>query len=237
MKPIIVIPTYNERENIVGLLSALFALDIPELEVIVVDDNSPDGTAQAVREYSAAHRVHLVCRNKKLGLGSAYIAGMKKALHLGADAVFEMDADFSHNPADVPRMLAKLAKTDMVVGSRRVSGGRIVGWNVRRHLTSRTANLFSRLVLRLKTRDVTAGFRCYRREVLQSIQFETVKSNGYAFQEELLCRVERAGFIVSEIPVVFTDRKAGKSKLSARDIAEFFLVMARLAMSRQKFSA
>lgn len=228
MKTIIVIPTFNERENIERLLTEIFQLHVPELEVIIVDDSSPDGTAEIVKQLSGEHLVHLIQREKKQGIGSAYIAGFKKALADGAEYIFEMDADLSHDPHDIPRLLHQMNECDLAIGSRRVPGGDIIGWNIRRHFTSFAATVFSRFILKLKTKDVTAGFRCYKRKVLESINVDSVGSNGYAFQEEMLYRTERAGFIVAEVPVIFIDRKKGKSKLSTKDIVEFFVVMVKL---------
>jgi dolichol-phosphate mannosyltransferase len=228
MKPIIVIPTYNERTNIQRLIPALFALHIPNLEVIVVDDNSPDETAQEVEKMREQFPIYCIRRLRKLGLGTAYIAGFKKALALGADILFEMDADFSHDPADIPHLISAIHSADMSIGSRRVAGGKIIGWGWRRHATSACAMWISRMLLNLKTHDVTAGFRCFRRHVLEAIELDTIKSNGYAFQEELLFRVEKKGFRVVEVPVTFTDRTVGNSKLSIIDIWEFFRVMVRL---------
>lgn len=228
MKTIIVIPTYNEAGNIGKLLKAIFAENISDLEVLVVDDNSPDGTAEKVTQLTSVYPVHLEKRSGKLGLGSAYIHGFKKALSLGADYIFEMDADFSHDPDDIPRLLQVMEIADLAIGSRKILGGKVVGWGMLRKFMSNGAMWFSRFVLRLKTKDVTAGFRCFRRNVLESINIETIKSNGYAFQEELLYRTEQRGFRVIEVPVVFVDRQEGKSKLSRKDIVEFFVQVLRL---------
>lgn len=232
MRPIIVIPTYNERDNIVPLIHQLFSLRITNLEIVIVDDNSPDGTAEVIASMRDSYNVHLVKRLHKLGLGTAYIAGFKKALALGADIVFEMDADFSHDPSDVPKLLETMNDYDLAIGSRRALGGKIIGWSWRRHLTSFGANSFARLLLGLKSKDTTAGFRCFRRFVLETIQLETIKSNGYAFQEELLYRVERAGYTIAEVPVLFIDRTKGKSKLGGKDVIEFFVVILRLFLQR-----
>lgn len=229
MKTIIVIPTYNERANITRLIPALFDLKIPELEVIIVDDNSPDETADVAQSFREKYPVYVIKRQRKLGIGTAYVDGFKKALVLGAEIIFEMDADFSHNPVDVPRLITTLENgADLAIGSRRVKGGKIIGWGPRRHLTSFVAMSVARFVLGLKTKDVTAGFRAYRRQVLETILQTEITSNGYAFQEEILYRVEKNKFSISEIPVIFTDRTSGKSKLSSQDIWEFFRVMWRL---------
>ncbi len=228
MKPVIVIPTYNEKDNIAALLQEIFALSVVGLEVVVVDDNSPDGTAKIVEDMSHHHSLHVINREKKLGLGSAYIAGFKKALVLGATHIFEMDADFSHNPKDIPRLLDEAKEHDLVIGSRRVAGGKIVGWSVVRHCTSYGATLFARMFLGLHAKDVTAGFRCMKREVLESIDLDAIASNGYAFQEELLFLIQQKHFSIKEIPVIFVDRKRGVSKLGKKDIIEFFTTMRRL---------
>lgn len=228
MKPVIVIPTYNERENLTRLIPALFNLNIPNLAVIIVDDNSPDETANIAQNFQEQYQVHVIKRQRKLGLGTAYMDGFKKALALKADVIFEMDADFSHDPVDLPRLLAALTTADVAIGSRRVPGGKIISWGPYRHLTSWVAMTLSRLILKLKTKDVTAGFRAYRRQVLETVLQQPILSNGYAFQEEILFRIEKNGFLITEVPVIFTDRTVGKSKLSRADIWEFFKVMNRL---------
>lgn len=234
----IIIPTYNESQNIEKLLKKIFALNIPDLEIIVVDDNSPDNTAEIVRQYYRSpitdHRsLHLIQRPAKLGLGSAYITGFKKALSLGADYIFEMDADFSHDPDDIQRMLETAQNVDLVLGSRKIAGGKIIGWGWLRKIMSNGAMWLSRLLLGLKVRDVTSGFRCFKRRALETIPLDEIKSNGYAFQEEMLYRAQKMGFTISEIPVTFIDRQEGKSKLSKKDIIEFFLIIFKLK-SKQK---
>lgn len=226
MKPVIVTPTYNEALNIEKLLTHIFALPIENLEVIVVDDNSPDGTADIAERFSPKHPVHVVRRKEKSGLGSAYKAGFAKALEIGADRIIQMDADLSHDPDDIVTMLDSHA--DLVIGSRKIKGGSVVGWGFIRTFISAGAMWFSRLMLGLKARDVTAGFRCFSSSALRGIHFESVHSNGYAFQEEMLYRTEKQGFSVAEIPVTFVDRQKGKSKLSKKDIIEFFMIMLKL---------
>lgn len=230
MKPIIILPTYNEKSSIAKLINALFLQNITGLELVVVDDNSPDGTGDIVRELAKHFPIHLISRPQKLGLGSAYLAGFRKALELGADRIFEMDADFSHDPEDVPRLLA--ADADLVIGSRKIAGGKIIGWGIVRKFMSAGAMWSARLCLGLAVKDVTAGFRCFKRTVLESIDLERITSNGYAFQEELLFRTQQLGFDMVEIPVTFIDRQEGKSKLSKKDIVEFFWVMMKLWYSR-----
>ena len=242
MKTSIIIPTYNERENINELCERIFKSNPADVGIIFVDDNSADGTAEEIERIKnkisatlpnpplerAGTPIQIIRRSAKLGLGTAYIEGFKAALAGEADLIMEMDADLSHAPEDIPRMIEAVRDADLVIGSRRVNGGKITGWNARRHFTSSAATWFARLILGLKTRDVTAGFRCYRREVLEKINLDKIKSNGYAFQEEMLFLVERLGFRVKEIPVEFNDRTRGKSKLSFKDVLEYFFTMARL---------
>ncbi len=228
-KTSIIIPTYNERQNINELVTRIFKLNISDLEVIFVDDNSLDNTAKEIAKFFNLYPVKLIQRPKKLGLGSAYIAGFKQAILNGADFIMEMDADLSHAPEDIPRMIDCARDYDLVIGSRKISGGKIIGWNAWRHLMSNGAMIVARLFLNLKTKDVTSGFRCYKRQVLEKIDLNSIKSNGYAFQEEMLYQTEKLGFKIAEIPVKFTDRSRGKSKLSTKDIIEFFKVMIRLS--------
>lgn len=233
MKPVVIIPTYNEAENIEKLIKKIFSLKIDGLEIIIVDDNSPDDTAEKViglqtTDYGQRQPLHLIQRSSKLGLGSAYIAGFKKALDIGADYIFEMDADFSHDPDDLPRLLEAAQNTDLVIGSRKIPGGKIIGWGLGRKIMSSGAMWFSRISLGLKTKDVTSGFRCFSRRVLETIPLDEIKSNGYAFQEEMLYRAQKAGFKITEMPVIFIDRHAGQSKLSKKDIMEFFLIILKL---------
>lgn len=240
MKTVIVIPTYNEAQNIEKLINKIFSLNITDLKIIVVDDNSPDGTTEIITKLLITnYQLHLIKRTGKLGLGSAYIAGFKEALKLGADYIFEMDADFSHDPDDIPRLLQACHSredgnpgADLVIGSRKIAGGKIIGWNWWRKLMSNGAMWISRLLLGLKTRDITAGFRCFRAEVLRKINLGKIKSNGYAFQEEMLFRAEKFGFKIVEIPVTFTDRQKGKSKLDKKDILEFFWVILKLKFKK-----
>jgi len=233
MKICLVIPTFNEKENIRPLTEAIFSLAIPDLEIIFVDDNSPDGTAGEIKSLAGRFHIRLIERPKKLGLGSAYVAGFQQALTDGANFIFEMDADFSHEPKDIPRLLAACQNgAGLAIGSRKIPDGKIIGWNWRRRLMSDGAMFFARLFLRLKTKDITAGFRCWRRETLEKIKLEKIKSDGYAFQEEILYRAERAGFSVIEVPVVFTDRAAGRSKLTGKDILEFFIVTLKIAVKK-----
>lgn len=235
MRTFIVIPTYNESENIVKLINDIFILNIPDLSIIVVDDNSPDGTATLVETTKQVYpNLYLIKRLNKLGIGSAYIIGFKKALSLNADFIMEMDADFSHDPKDIPRLIETCANGfHLTIGSRKIAGGQIVGWNWKRKFMSNGAMLFARIFLGLRAKDVTAGFRCYRREVLEKINLDKIKSNGYAFQEEMLYLTQKNKFQIKEIPVTFNDRAKGQSKLSNKDIAEFFLTVLRLRFKRK----
>ncbi|SRR3989339_482049 len=230
MKPVVIIPTYNESQNIEKLIKKIFALNILDLEIIIVDDNSPDGTGDLVNRLLTIdyRQLHLIRRSDKLGLGSAYLAGFKKALGIGAEFIFEMDADFSHDPDDMPRMLSAAQNYDLVIGSRKIPNGKIIGWGWVRKFMSNGAMWLSRLLLGLKVQDVTSGFRCFKRRVLETIPLDEIESNGYAFQEEMLYRTQKMGFTISEIPVTFIDRQEGKSKLSKKDIIEFFLIILKL---------
>lgn len=229
MKIWLVIPTYNEADNIAGLATTLLALPL-DLSVVVVDDNSPDQTAAAVKALQEKFpRLYLMERPRKLGLGSAYRAGFKFALERGAAAVGEMDADWSHNPTDVLRLAAALKSgAEVAIGSRRIKGGRIVGWSWPRHFMSFGAVTFAHLVLGLKTKDITAGFRLYTKGALDKVPWQKVKSDGYAWQEEMIFWCELAGLKIVEVPVVFADRQRGQSKLKWQDVFEFFVTVLRL---------
>ena len=217
VKPIVVIPTYNEAENIPKLIAALFALQMPNLEVLVVDDQSPDGTGRIVEQLAPSYtgRLHALHRNGPRGLGLAYLSGFTWALGEGADAVIQMDADFSHSPTYVPRFVSLLQEYEVIVGSRYVVGGRLdKEWEAGRVLLSAWANFYARGILRMKTLDVTAGFKCWRRSALEAIRLERVRSNGYVFQVEMAYLCERMGLRVLEVPIYFEDRRIGKSKMS-----------------------
>lgn len=224
---VVVVPTYNERASIGELVDRLFkATD--EVDLLVVDDSSPDGTATVVGDLQRAdERIHLIERPAKLGLGTAYLAGFAWALARGYGAVVEMDADLSHDPADVPRLLGALATADLVVGSRYVPGGRIPNWGLLRRALSRAGNLYARALLGLGVRDATSGFRAYRTTVLQGPTLAGVASEGYAFQIEMVRRVERAGGRVAEIPITFVERHGGRSKMSRRIVLEAVTRVAR----------
>ncbi len=218
MSVVVVVPTYNEANNLPPIVSALLALDVPELSVLVVDDNSPDGTGAVAEKLSATHapRVRVLHRVRKSGLGSAYVAGFREALQTGAGYIVQMDADFSHSPVYVAQMLQDIRDCDVVVGSRYVRGGSLdERWSFGRYFLSWWANsIWVRLILGLKVRDATAGFKCFRRHVLEVIDLERVRSNGYDFQVEMAYLCERMGFRVLEIPIYFEDRRIGHSKMT-----------------------
>lgn len=217
-KVVVVIPTFNEADNLPGLMAELRALAIPGLSVLIIDDNSPDGTGRVAEELAERlPGVIEVChRPKKQGLGRAYLDGFTRALAAGADYIIQMDADFSHPPATIPVMLEHIADCDVVVGSRYVPGGQLdERWSWWRRFLSWWANeVWSRRILRLQTRDITAGFKCWRRATLEGICLERVRSNGYAFQVEMAYLTERLGYRVVEIPIYFEDRRIGQSKMS-----------------------
>ncbi len=214
----IVIPTYNEADNLAELTRALFDLTLPELHVLVVDDASPDGTGDIADQLCTRYpgRFHVIHRPGKLGLGTAYITGFRYALDHGADFIVQMDADFSHSPAYVPRLLAHLDQYDVVVGSRYVPGGRLdERWSWWRHFLSWWANsVYTRLILGIQVRDATAGFKAWRRQTLEGIDLDRIRSNGYVFQVEMAYVTERLGYRVLEIPIYFEDRRIGRSKMS-----------------------
>jgi glycosyltransferase involved in cell wall biosynthesis len=220
MKALVVMPTYNEAESVVGVLDQVLTAD-PRVDVLVVDDGSPDGTARLVAERAVGEpRVHLLERSAKRGLGEAYRAGFAWGLERGYDALVEMDADLSHPPERLPALLDGLAEADLVIGSRYVPGGRTVNWSRLREAISRGGNAYVRLALGVPVRDCTAGYRAYRRQVLEALPVSTVRSNGYCFQVEMAHRTWQEGFRVVEVPIAFTERATGVSKMSKQIVAE-----------------
>jgi dolichol-phosphate mannosyltransferase len=219
-RALVCLPTYEERDNLEPILRAI--LDAaPSVEVLVIDDNSPDGTGQLADAFAAREpRVHVLHRAGKEGLGRAYLAGFAWALERGYDLVLEMDADFSHDPRYLPALLARAADADLVLGSRYVPGGGTVNWGLGRKLISRGGSLYARTILGVRVRDLTGGFKCFRREVLEAIDLPSVQCSGYAFQIELTYRAIRRGFRVAELPIVFADRRVGQSKMSRRIVLE-----------------
>ena len=229
---LVIIPTYNERENIESIIREVLKQNLP-IDVLVVDDNSPDGTGDIVRRLQKRHdRIHLIERSGKLGLGTAYIEGFKWAIKSGYDFVFEMDADFSHNPNDLPRLYHALNDFDLVIGSRYIRGIRVENWPLSRKLLSYSANLFARFVTGVPVRDLTAGFKGIRSSVLKKLDLEKIKADGYGFQIEIHYYTYWNGFRVKEIPIVFVDRRAGKSKMSKQIIKEAFQVVILLGIKR-----
>ena len=228
-RALVIVPTYNERENIRRLVDAVLRQD-GRLEVLVVDDGSPDGTGQLVAELSAEDpRVHLLERAQKMGLGTAYIAGFRWALEREYRYVLEMDADFSHDPAHLPQFLSAIEDADVVVGSRYQQGRvTVINWPIGRLILSYSANLYARAVTGLPMWDTTAGFKCFRREVLEAIDFSRVRSNGYAFQIEMHFRAWKRNFRIVEIPIVFVDRTEGTSKMSPSIVREAIWMVWRL---------
>jgi dolichol-phosphate mannosyltransferase len=226
-RALVVVPTYNERDNIVEVVHRLFDAAENRVDLLVVDDASPDGTAEPVREIAAERNdVHLVRRHRKLGLGTAYITGFRWGLERGYRAMVELDADLSHDPSDVPRLLAALGAADLAIGSRYVPGGRVENWGRLRRLLSRSANIYARLWLRYDIEDSTAGLRAYRAETLQRIDLDEVHSNGYGFQIEMTRKVAALGGDIVEIPITFVERRAGASKMSARIVIDALLSVA-----------
>lgn len=228
-RALVVIPTYNERGNIERIIAAVLAQDA-RLEVLVVDDGSPDGTGEIVDSIAGSNpKVHAIHRAGKLGLGTAYLAGFKWALEQNYDFVFEMDADFSHDPVHLPQFLEAIRNADLVLGSRYRKGKvTVVNWPMSRLMLSYAANLYARVVTGLPLDDCTGGFKCFRRSVLEAIDLDSVRSNGYAFQIEMSFRAWQNGFRIVEIPIVFVDRTEGESKMSKKIIREAVWMVWRL---------
>ena len=228
MKTLIVTPTYNERKNIRELVSILFELN-PDFHILVVDDSSPDGTAEIVEELQAdCANLHLLSRNEKTGLGSAYIAGFNYALERDYEAVVQMDADMSHDPKDVPLLIEAIENADLAIGSRYISGINVVNWPLQRLIISYGANIYTRLVTRLPVRDATGGVKCWRREALEAIDLDGVRSQGYSFQIEMTYRAWLKGFRITEIPIIFVDRTVGESKMTRSIMIEAAVMIPRL---------
>jgi len=240
MKKICVIPTYNEKENIINLLKTIFKLKISNLDILVVDDNSPDKTSQIVKLYlkenKLENRIFVLDRTKKEGLGRAYVAGFKWALSKKYNKIISMDADFSHDPKYLPELLKKSEDYDVVIGSRYIKDGKIVGWQWFRYLNSWGANFMTRMLLGLKPKDATAGFKCYSDNFLTKINLDNIISSGYAFQVEMINLAQENGFSITEIPITFVDRRVGQSKISGelrRSIKAVFELMKRKKFYRQ----
>ncbi len=233
MKTLIIIPTYNEIDNLRPLVEEIFSY-APETDILIVDDKSPDGTGKLADElHNQNAQVQVLHRLGKLGLGTAYIAGFKYAIEHGYDAAFEMDADFSHDPRYLPDFLEAIELADLVIGSRYIRGGDTPNWSFIRRLISGGGNIFARFMLGIPVQDCTAGYRLYRREVLESLDLDTIQSQGYAFQVEMAYRVMKQGFKIVETPIIFMDRHVGKSKMSRKIVIEGFTYVLKTRFGKQ----
>lgn len=228
MKSLVIIPTFNEAENVENIIQAVLK-QAENLDVLIVDDNSPDGTSQIVENLiKADSRIKLIKRKGKLGLGTAYIRGFKFALKRDYDFIFEMDADFSHNPDEIPNMLEAIKENDLVIGSRYIKGINVVNWPLRRLILSYMASFYVRFITRMKIADPTGGFKCFRREVLEAIDLDKIHSNGYSFQVEMNFRTWLKKFRIKEIPIIFRDRRVGQSKMSKAIVREAIYMVWKL---------
>lgn len=225
MKKIVVIPTFNEIENIHGIIAAVTKV-VPDIHVLIVDDNSPDGTPEAVLEIQKTNpSVHLMKRKGKMGLGTAYCDGFQWALDQGFDYIMEMDADFSHDPKDLPRFFEEIENNDLVIGSRYTSGVNVVNWPLRRLILSYGASVYTRIITGMPVKDATGGFKCFRADTLRHIDLDSIKTNGYGFQIEMNYRIWKSGAKIKEISIIFIDRRSGESKMNNSIIFEaIFLV-------------
>lgn len=227
-RTLVVVPTYNERENLFPLTKRIFALSVP-VDLLVVDDHSPDGTGQAADQLAQTNAsIHVLHRSQKRGLGLAYLAGFKWALARDYEFVFELDGDGSHNPDDIPRLIEAAQEADLVLGSRYVDGIRIINWPLRRLILSKSASIYVRLATGMPFTDPTGGYKCYRRQALQALDLDAVESNGYSFQIEITHKLWRQGMKIVEVPIIFTDRIQGHSKMSGRIVREAFWFVLRL---------
>jgi dolichol-phosphate mannosyltransferase len=232
------LPTYNEAENVGPMVDRLGEILGSDGIVLIIDDNSPDGTGEFADGLATERPwVQVLHRPRKEGLGPAYLDGFRRALELGADLIFELDCDFSHDPADVPRLTAAAAEADLVIGSRYVPGGGTKNWGLVRRLISRGGSLYAQILLGVPIRDLTGGFKCYRRKVLEAIDLDAIHSKGYAFQIETTYRALRAGFRVVEVPIVFTDREVGGSKMSKAIVLEAVWKVPALRLGRLRSRA
>ncbi len=232
MKTIVVIPTYNESENIQSIINTI--LNVKEdMHILIVDDNSPDGTSQIVKnimEYD--ERIHLITRAGKMGLGTAYCEGFQWALDKEFDFIMEMDADFSHNPEEIPNFLKEIENNDLVIGSRYICGVNVVNWPLRRLVLSYGANLYTQIITGLPIKDATGGFKCFRAEALRLIDLNTIKTNGYGFQIEMNYRLWKLGARIKELPIIFIDRRSGVSKMNKKIIWEAIFLVWKLKFNR-----
>jgi len=229
-RTLVVTPTYNEADNIQKFIGQVLG-QAPEIEILIVDDNSPDGTGDIVQRLQSTNpRIHLIRRNAKMGLGTAYVAGFRFAIEKLYDFVFEMDADFSHNPDEIPHFLEKIEACDLVLGSRYTNGVRVVNWPIRRLMLSYSANLYTKIITGMSIKDATSGFKCFRRKVLEAINLDKIKSNGYAFQIEMTFKAWQKGFRVAEHPIIFVDRASGESKMSKSIVYEAAFMVWKLKL-------
>jgi len=234
IRSLIIVPTYNEAENLELLISAIQALNAG-LEILVVDDNSPDGTGEiADRLCQELPGIHVLQRAGKMGLGTAYVEGFEWAIEQNYDCVFEMDCDFSHDPKYLPTFLTEIASADLVIGSRYIKGGGTPNWGILRKLISWGGNAFARMMLGIKVHDCTGGFRCYRREILEKVPWNEIRLQGYGFQIGAAYYVERLGGKISEFPIIFKDRRVGQSKMSFKIVIEAFTYVIRMALLGRK---
>ena len=230
MKKIVIIPTYNEIENIEGIINAVWE-NVEDMHILIVDDNSPDGTAARVKEMQKdSSQLHLKERPGKMGLGTAYCDGFKYALNEGFDVLMEMDADFSHDPKDIPRFLEEIKDHDLVIGSRYTKGVNVVKWPLSRLILSYGANLYTKVITGMPVQDATGGFKCFRAETLRNIDLDQIKTNGYGFQIEMNFRSWKNGARIKEIPIIFIDRRAGQSKMNKSIIYEAMFLVWKLRL-------
>ena len=228
---IVVIPTYNEKDNIQHIIEAVFNV-CPDMNVLIVDDNSPDGTADIVRKMQENDsRLHLMVRAGKLGLGTAYCEGFAYALDKNFDYIFEMDADFSHNPEDLPRFFELIDKYDLVIGSRYIEGFNVVNWPLRRLILSYGASIYARVITGMPIKDCTGGFKCFKASALRKIDLNKIHSNGYGFQLEMNYRLWKKGGKIKEMPIIFTDRRSGQSKMNKSIIVEAVFLVIKLRVA------
>jgi dolichol-phosphate mannosyltransferase len=229
-RTLVVTPTYNETENVERLINKVLSQD-PSIDMLIVDDNSPDGTAQIVEKLQQTNnRIHLIKRAGKMGLGTAYVAGFKYAIERNFDYVMEMDADFSHDPNEIPKFIKLIQDYDVVLGSRYINGVRILNWPIRRLILSYTASLYTRIITGMPIKDTTGGYKCFNRKVLESIDLEKIHSNGYAFQIEMNYKAWKKGFKITELPITFVDRTHGTSKMSKKIVYEAVLLVWKLKL-------
>ncbi len=228
-KTLVIVPTYNERKNITTVINSVFGLNIPNLDLLVVDDNSPDGTADEVRELMETNnRIFMIEREGKQGLGTAYIAGFRFAIENNYDYVFEMDADLSHDPKEIPNFLEAIEDADLVIGSRYVKGVNVINWPLRRLVLSLMASKYTKFITGMPVQDCTSGFKCFRRNVLESIPLDEVSSSGYSFQIEMNFKTWKRGFRIKEISIIFHDRTVGFSKMSKKIMYEAIFMVWKL---------